>query len=228
MAQVYSVNAVGYVKAPAAAGIPAGNYAILANPLNGTNNNNINAIMPLATDGSQDGTTVLRWNPATQSFGDGLQWVGGAGVWFDPATSDVSNAQLQPGEGFFVQNVGSAPLQITFVGEVPQGSLSTPIVGGNNYSLKASQVPQAARLGRPGSAGTLEFPADDGDTVLIWDVPTQTYLEGYTYIQDAASWFSNTDPAAIPDGPLISPGQGFFVQNNGGDSNWTRNFSVNP
>jgi hypothetical protein len=221
---------VGYVNAPGVA-IPPGNYAILANPLNGTVggaiNNNINTVLPLAADGSQDGTTVLRWNATSQSFLTGLQWVGGAGVWFDPDTGDVATAELAPGEGFFIQNGGAAPLTVTFVGEVAQGALTTPIVGGFNYSMKGSQVPQTARLGRPGSVGTLEFPADDGDTVLVWDIAAQTYLEGYLYVEAAASWFSNTDEAAIPDGPVISPGQGFFVQNNGTAANWTRNFTVN-
>src|SRR5688572_12147371 len=60
MAQVYSANAVGYVNLSLGAG-----YTIIANPLNGTNNN-LNTILPLPD--SADGTQIYRFNPVTQEY----------------------------------------------------------------------------------------------------------------------------------------------------------------
>merc|ERR1712072_1338549 len=94
-AQVYSVNAVGYVNKS----IPAG-FSIVANPLN--NGENKVADVFGANPGS---LTVYR-------FGD-------AGFSINSYGADT----ISPGEGFFVLNSGDAS-NVTFVGEVPQGDLS--------------------------------------------------------------------------------------------------------
>jgi len=221
MAQVYSVNAVGYVnKGP----IPANGWAALGNPLNGTNNS-LNTIMPLPAAG-YDGSTIYRFDPAAQSYQDSIQWIGGFG-WFSPSDPDPT---INPGEGFFFQNVGTQPLTVTFVGEVPSGTLNNPMVGGNKWSIRSSVVPKALRLGdtdaTTGSANNLGFPAGDNDTVYIFDTATQAYLDSYSYVP-GFGWFSPSDPD--PDGPLIEPGSSFFVQAGATTANrtWVQTFSVN-
>eukprot|EP00906_Rhabdomonas_costata_P024266 RCo034908 len=47
---------------------------------------------------------------------------------------------LNPGEGFFVKNVQTTPLTITFVGEVLTGTQTTPIATG--FNLLGSKIPQ--------------------------------------------------------------------------------------
>jgi len=116
-AQVYSVNAVGYVNK----NIPVG-FTMIANPLN-TTNNTIGNLLPSVPNFSN----FLRWN----------------GTGFDTATFifgswDQPQYTLNPGEGGFI-NTDTA-FTITWVGDVMQGNLSNSIPAG--FSVKASQVPQ--------------------------------------------------------------------------------------
>jgi hypothetical protein len=212
MAQVYSVNAVGYVNT----GIPGNNQlAMLANPLKGTNNS-ISTIIPTAPDG----TTLYRWDASVQNYRDAISYFDGIG-WL----STDPDPQLPTGEGFWLQNPGAATT-LTFVGEVNQGADSNGVQlsGGNNLSMLASKVPQSARLGTTGTAGTLEFPAADGDTVYQWDAAIQNYKDDYTYFV-GIGWLHSTDPD--PNGPLVNVGTGFWLQRSGAAGVWNRNFSVN-
>jgi len=189
-AQVYSVNAVGYVNKALSVG-----YSLIANPLNGTNNN-LNTIMPTVPDG----TFVLKWLPATQSFSDPAQYYDGLGWLPDTAT-------MAPGEGAFI-NLPSATT-VTFVGEVPQGTLTTPISA--NYSLISSKVPQSAGLSTMGLQG------QDGDYVLFWNPATQSFKDPIQYY-DGLGW--------LPEDPTPAVGEGFFF-NTPTARNWTRTFNVN-
>jgi hypothetical protein len=217
MAQVYSVNAVGYVNQT----VPAHGYAILANPLNGTNNS-VNTILPLPN--GYDGCNIFRFDPATQGYLDAVAWIEGLG-WLSNSDPDPT---INPGEGFFFQNVAAQALNITFVGEVPAGTLHNPVAGGNRFSLRSSVVPKGLKLGdtdpTTGTANTLQFPADDGDNVFIFDPATQSYPDPYGYI-GGLGWLSNSDPD--PDGPLIAPGTGFFSQKIAPQKDWVQTFSVN-
>jgi hypothetical protein len=212
MAQVYSVNAVGYVNAT----VPGGNrLALLANPLIGTNNS-ANTVIPIAPDTA----TIYRFDPATQNYRDAITYFDGIG-WL----STDPDPQLPVGEGFWFLNPGAAT-SLTFVGEVAQGAASngTQIQGGNRLSLLGSKVPQSARLGAPGGAGTLEFSSADNDTVYVWDETIQNYKNAYTYF-DGIGWLHDTDPSL--DGPLVNVANGFWVQRAGAAGAWNRNFSVN-
>jgi hypothetical protein len=202
MAQsVFSVNAVGYVNVPVVQG-----YQIIANPLNNSNNL-LSVILPDVADG----TTVYKFN-ANQTFGNAstffLDPAAPPGVWFPDTT-------LNPGEGAFLRSPVAATL--TFVGEVPQGSLSNSLP--QNYSLRSSIVPQTG-----GISSVLGLAAADGDTVYFFNPANQTYANALTYFFDPASppgvWF--------PSEPSPAVGQGFFFKNNSGTArSWTRTFSVN-
>lgn len=217
MAQVYSVNAVGYVNQT----VPPNGYAILANPLNGTNNN-INTILPLPHDGSYDGCNVFRFRRDTQSYRETMSFVSGPG-WL---AADPADEILNPGEGFFIQNVAGIALPLTFVGEVPQGAaLSQNIEGGNRFNLASSIVPKGLRVGYATSPNvTLGYPASDGDNCFIFNSATQNYEETYVYI-DGPGWLHPTDTDS--DGPLIAPGTGFWMQRAQPTAPWTQAFSVN-
>ena len=113
-AQVYSVNAVGYVNKS----IPAG-FSIVANPLNNGENKVADVF------GANPGAlTVYRFGDAGFAINsydaDFEEWENG---------DDVIN----PGEGFFVLNSGDA-VNITFVGEVPQGDLSNALPKGSLFA----------------------------------------------------------------------------------------------
>lgn len=203
MAQVYSANAVGYVNLS----LPAG-FSIIANPLNNTNNS-LSTILAAAPNG----TVVYRFDTTTMGYVSSTK-TSFAG--WQP------NLVFNPGEGFFIRL--AAPLNLTFVGEVPQGNLSNPLVGGNAFQIRASQVPQSLPLGRPTAVNpTLGFPANAQDRVWLFLNPPGSY-SSYTF-------FGNTWVGAAAnngDGPTIPVGTGFFLQKTGAASqSWDRNFSVN-
>jgi len=165
-AQVYSVNAVGYINVT----VPAKSYSLAANQLN-AGGNTIAEVIPSVADG----TTVFKYSQA----GGFAANVRDFGEW------QVPTATLKPGEGFFLQNNGGTPLTVTFVGEVPQGALKTALAKGLN--LVSSQVPQSGKL-----IADLKFPAADGDTIFQWDVSAQKYKPANTF--DFGE-FSGGDPA---------------------------------
>jgi hypothetical protein len=187
---VYSVNAVGYVNLSLGSG-----FTLIANPLNTTNNNSLDSVLPSVPDGTQ----ILKWDSANQRFFDASQFIDGAG-WFPSAT-------LSPGEGAFINLVD--PTTITFVGEVPQGTLSNSIPV--NFSALSMQTPQAISLTDAG------FPADDGDQILFWNAAQQRYADALQFV-DGGGW--------IPSEPVPAVGQGFFM-NKVTARDWVRTFNVN-
>jgi hypothetical protein len=130
---------------------------------------------------------------------------------------------FNPGECFFIQT--AAALNLTFVVEVPQGNLSNPLVGGNAFQMRSSQVPQALPLGRAvNTIPTLEFPAAPNDKVYLFTSPGGPYTT-YTY-NAGAGWLGPNSNGG--HGPTIPVGTGFFLQKTGAASqSWNRNFSVN-
>ena len=189
-AQVYSVNAVGYVNKS----IPAG-FSIVANPLNNGENKVADVF------GANPGAlTVYRFGDAGFAINsydaDFEEWENG---------DDVIN----PGEGFFVLNSGDA-VNITFVGEVPQGDLSNALPKG--FSIRSSQVPQSGKLD-----SDLGFPTDEGVTVY------QFGAAGYAisaYDADFEEW-DTADGA----GPVVGVAEGFWVLRESA-TNWTRSFTT--
>jgi hypothetical protein len=212
MAQVFSVNAVGYVNQA----VPANGYAILSNPLNGNPDNNLDTTMALPD--AYNGANIYRFNAATQRYYETMTFIAGFG-WL---AADDADKVINPGEGFFLQNVAGVPLNVTFVGEVPSGNTLNNIPGGNKYSIKSALVPKGGRLGWTGLAGSLEFPAENGDNVYVFNPATQRYKETYNYI-DGLGWFHDVDPV---EGPDVQPGTGFFVQKLGATRDWAMSFSV--
>ena len=188
---------------------------MIANPLNGVNNQ-LNTILPLPD--TAEGTEIYRF--ANGVFGPAITFYPPPTGWFS-ADPDPNWTVLNPGEGVFIKPI--AAMTITFVGEVPQGTLSNPVSAG--FSIRSSQVPQAARLGATGVAGTLNFPAANEDNVYVFNSAIQDYKAVYTYYGAPDNfWFSNTD--ADPAGPLIPVATSFWSQKTTAAA-WGRTFSVN-
>ena len=101
-------------------------------------------------------------------------------------------------------------MNITFVGEVPQGDLSNALPKG--FSIRSSQVPQSGKLD-----ADLGFPTDEGVTVY------QFGAAGYSisaYDADFEEW-DTADGA----GPVVGVAEGFWVLRESA-TNWTRSFST--
>lgn len=181
MAQVFSVNAVGYVVTK----VPARSFVLISNPLT-AQDNKISALFA----GAAPGTQVFKFNPATGSFSTAtFDDIDNA---FLPA--DAAAQEVKPGEGVFVFNPSAAEISFTFVGEVPQGDLKNDLPKG--LSIKSSMVPQA------GTVVELGFPGGAGDQIFKFNVATQQY---------ATSTFDDIDNAWLPAVPSIGVGEAFFL-----------------
>jgi hypothetical protein len=223
MAQVYSVNAVGYVNVS----VPAGKQAILNNPLIGTNNN-VNTIMPLPNNAGYAASALFRYDSLANPpvFKDPIEWFDDFG-WFS-ASDD--NPTLAPGEGFYFRNANTVAANLTFVGEVPQGHLVNVIPGSSRLAFRGSQTPRALPLGDTtiNAAGTLQFPAEAGDAVFFFNVTTARFDDPFEYFQDYG-WFAATGDQG-PAGPVINVATGFVVRSLNAQlsgKNWIQDFSVN-
>jgi hypothetical protein len=188
-AQVYSVNAVGYINLSINAG-----WNIVANQLDAGDN----TVASLFA-GAPGGTTIYIYDPVTGY--DSSAYDADFGEWSKPAM------ELTPGMGFWVRS--GEDITVTLVGEVPQGTLTVPLVAG--FNLVSSVVPQAGLL-----ATDLGYPVGPGDQIFTYD--TTTGYDSSTYDADFEEW-SNGEP-------MIAVGQGFWVRT-GADKDWSRDFSVN-
>jgi len=146
-AQVYSVNAVGFVNVT----VPTG-FSLIANPLNA----------PVNTLGGvlgsvPNGTLFYKFvDGAYQIFSKNF------GSWDNP---DVT---LAPGEGGFIRNTGQ-PYTVTFVGEVMQGDETVLTVAlPQGFSIKSSMVPQELPLSTSDESPSLKFPAANGDRIYFF------------------------------------------------------------
>jgi len=200
MAQVFSVNAVGYVNRVLTPGLN-----LVANPLNAADNT-VGSLFKNFQGGVPDGTRVF-------IFKNGAYVTA---IWesLDEAFIPASAAAevIPPGSGAFVFLGGGANKTLTFVGEVKQGNLSTPIPQG--FSIKASEVPIA---GRPDQNG---LPGGAGDRFFRYNPTTGAYN----------SWlFEDLDNAWLPAPglPTIDVGEAFFFFRSGAATAWTRTFNVN-
>jgi len=213
--QVLSQNAVAYMNVT----VPAGGYRVISSPLtNGTDS--LSEILPVPP--GFNGTSIYRFDCGSQSYRDTMQWVDGPG-WLASLPADPI---IHGGDGFFIQNVAGAPLNLTLMGEVPVGpTLNNTILGANRYCMEASILPTSGRLGWVGNPDTttLAFPSATGDSVFVFDPATQSYKDTYQYVDDIG-WLSNTDPV---DGPFIDVAQGFFVQRVAANNVlWRQSYSV--
>jgi len=172
---------------------------LVSNPLTGSNN----SIATLFT-GVPAGTQVYKFGGTsftTYSFVNPV-------LGWQPASA--STETTLPGDGVFVRNPGTTPVTVTFVGEVPQGTLANPVPAG--LSIKSSQVPQAGLV-----STDLSFPAAAGDQVYKFNATTQKY-DTYAFVNAVLGW--------QPSQPSVGVGEAVFVRKNAAAS-WNRTFSVN-
>jgi len=198
-AQVYSVNAVGYVNVTVNPGL-----MMIANPLQAA----VNDVAHLLT--VPDGTQLYKFNGTGYDvlLFDVDTWVNN-GV---PA----GTTSLNPGEGAFIRNNGTAAFVNTFVGDVIQGTtaggnpVSVALPAPGQVGIVASKVPIAGKL-----TTDLKFPGVDGTQVYIYNGT------GYDiYLFDVDAW--------SPSEPTIGIAQSFWARiPTAGALPWTRDFTVN-
>jgi hypothetical protein len=180
-AQVYSVNAVGYINLTAQPG-----FNLVANQLIPAD-----ATVTAVLAGVPGGTTVYKYDPATgydiNTYDDLFE------EWENPAQT------VSPGEGFWLRNPGSEDLTITLVGEVPQGTLSMDLAEG--FNLVSSMVPQAGGL-----VADLGFTPGDGDTVYTYDPATGYFISAWDEL--FGEWDNGEPQIGVGDGFWIRSAAG--------------------
>jgi len=189
---VYSVNAVGYVNTSLGKG-----FNLVSNPLDNK-----------ATDGNKIKNLFASLPAGAQVFFfDGTKYsVAAVDEFTGEITGDAADTVLSPGNGVFVRV--DAATTVTFVGEVPAGSLSNPIPKG--FSIKASQVPQAGKV-----TTDLGYPVAAGDQIFVFDTAGNKYNTS-TVDEFTGTWDTE---------PTLDVGQAVFVRTDTAKA-WTRSFDI--
>jgi hypothetical protein len=213
MAQVYSLNAVGYINVTIAPG-----FQIIANQLNTTNNNISPLLDSQFSAGDKDGIEIFKFNGSSYTAivadSSNLPLLP---PWDGPATATT----LNPGEAAFVYSPYTTNITLTFVGTVLQGNLTNNLAHG--FSLASSLVPQAGRLDV--DLGLTEV---DGDEIFFFDYASKSYV---FYVGDSsnlplAPWDGSS--SLYPASPTTTVGGGFFYYTVAPAGNsWVRTFTVN-
>lgn len=200
---VYSVNAVGYVNVT----IPAGGFALLANPLNQTVNS-ITSVLPSVPNN----TILYVINKTTGQFNTFTKR--SETLWSGTGAADV---RLDPGVGFFLKNPTAEALTVTFVGEVPQTTDTAALSVAYNagFNLVGSIVPQSGGL-----VSTLGYTPTANDVVYRFDTAKQSYVFS-TYRNPTTGWTGISGETE----PQISVAQGFWL-NAKTSGTWTRTFTI--
>jgi len=213
LAQVYSVNVVGYINLTISPGLN-----LITAQLKGTNQN-VNTILGSTTPVLPANSLLFTWDPAGQRFAN-AQIAGGDNKWYDPTSGAESTTTISPGQGFFINNVGSAAVTMTLVGEVPTGATAVSVVNGLGFYGDPAPVSQ--------NIVTNGFPVGDNDLLFTWNVAGQTYnnaLIGAGPTPGPQGWYDATSGTLAVVAPAV--GQGFVVNRTSGATvSWNRNFII--
>jgi hypothetical protein len=147
MAQVYSLNAVGYINVD----VPPG-WSMIADQLYLTNQQTAQSIDAVFGPQLLNGTStsadpyvnceIFAWaNGAFQPALFVTQQPNQAADWSSPTFAQETT--FNPGQGAFIYNP-NADFQITFVGQVPQGTVTNQMVQG--FNLVSSIIPQSGAV----------------------------------------------------------------------------------
>lgn len=196
--QVLSRNAVGYVKIEAV----RSNYHFIANNFFNLEGSTVPiTVTNLIGNQVPNGSTVLIWNPATQTYGSESKGFAG---WV-PGTN-----RLNTGRGFWLKIADAGPsnvYQVYLMGEVPdkntQPTSTVSIVPGFNMVSMSYPITMKFTNTTIAKSGVL------GDTAIFWDAASKTYR---SESRGFAGWSPGTND--------VMPGQGFWYRRAGGTTNW--------
>lgn len=211
---VYSLNAVGYINVTC----PASGFSMIACQLITTNNtvgSLMNNYLASGNPGPYEGCQVYKWTGSTYLLDTGDNELSG-----EPTGWDNNGViTMNPGEAIWFYNPNSTNIVITFVGTVPQGSLTNSI-GSPGFTMLSSIVPQGGDLVT--NLGLTNY--NDGDQVYVWNNPPGTYVTSTVDLE--LGYEGYLDQWDSPD-PVVAVGQGFWYYTTGGAISWVRSFSVN-
>jgi len=200
MAQVYSVNIVGYINLT----VPTG-FSMIANQLNATPDNTLATILPNVAENTQ----IFKFNGT--GYDISLFSADNPG-WSNPAMS------VSPGEGVFISvDPAFAPngQPVTFVGDV---KLVSTVAVPNGFSVASSVLPISDTL------DNLGFPTRENDQIYFLDNATKSYkITLFSADNPPPGWAPFVPTPAIGQSFFVSGDQQF-----GPPRSWSRTFSVGP
>lgn len=193
---VYSVNVVGYINLTL-----TNNYSLIANQLDNGQGNLVTNIFT----GLPAQTVIYKFNGVSYAT---LTYLGAPG-WTPAGNRQMT---LAPGEGVFVKKpTGTPSINLTFVGEVMQGTLVNPVAIG--FDIYSGMVPQQG-----GITSVHNYQPANLDVVYKFN--------GVSY--NNKTWLGTLPvPRWNPAGePVLEVGEAVFI-NSKSVQNWTRTFTVN-
>lgn len=207
---VYSLNVVGYVNVS----LQASKFHFLSLPLAPTDGN-FNITNTIVLSDAQDFANLYRWA--------GTGWDTSIPTWYG---SDLgghgwdTSMVISNGEGFFLASQAASTL--TFVGEVPQGTLSYNLPVG--FSTLANKVPVSTNF--PGATVGNDF-----DNIYTWNQTDQgwntTIWVYYGADLGGHGWDNGGGTGNNTNGPVLSSAEAVFYQNGGTAAlPFTQNFTV--
>jgi hypothetical protein len=225
---VYSINAVGYINVT----LPPG-YSIITCPLicgtdpaHPTLTNDVNVLFPNASAYSY--ATIQAFNNGGTFGNDDVSQFGSWQNGGDTFT-------LLPGAAAFFLNPSANNMTATFVGTVPQGSLTNTLYAG--YNLVGSMVPTSGDLTQNtimnGGSATGFGPTGPGqyDSILFYDSASNGHggQIGYAGTGDSVefsfgSWSGGTGLNGAPAFTGVTTG--FFYFNANSKYNWVESFTI--
>jgi hypothetical protein len=206
---VYSVNIVGYVNLTLNPGLN-----LITAQLKGTNQN-VNTVIATTSPALTDNSLLFTWNAAGQTFNQSQIY--GGGQWLDPSTFNPSTLTVNPGEAFFINNIGSTAVTLTLVGEVPTFPVAVSVVNGLGFYGDPAPVAQ--------DIATNGFPIGNNDVLFTWNVAGQTYNQSLIGQASPAAWLN---PVTFDPEPVVpAVGAGFVVNRTSGPTaTWNRTFTI--
>jgi hypothetical protein len=211
-AQIYSQNIVGYANVV----ITGGQYNMLAVPFNSGMSNGADEVFNgnyIANSGYlPDSTYLYTWNGASYNA---FEYDTGVGAdnnnWYNgDESAPVNTPVLLPGQGFFLVPPSGATFTNTYAGTVAvlAGSTNVMAVGGGQYNMIGCVIPVSGAVSN--SAINMYMP--DASYLYTWNGSSFNANEYDTGVgADDNNWY-NGDESAPADTPIITVGQGFFVQ----------------
>ena len=219
-AEVVSSNVVGYQKLS----IPAGGYALLANPFTVVGSDGetfpINDMFADDVGQSTEGRTaglgdrIQVWNSATQGYTTYFM-SSFVHAWAGSNPRQAATEAFDAGDGYWYQNRGQSAFELTVSGEVATNDVEVTLVPG--YTLVCNPFPADIPLNSESidwvSAGATEGrTAGLGDRIQVWDAATQGYT---TYFMSSFvhAWAGSNPRQATAES--IPAGKAFWYQNRG-------------